>query len=271
MDVPLAGGYLSGAVRREDTVRRRMGPWTPAVHGLLAHLRAQGFTACPELLDVDGEVEVLRWMPGEVLTYPPAAWFWAANVPADCARMLRELQDAMSGFELPSGASWSPLWPTPGPPEVLCHGDFSPCNLLFVDAVPRAVIDFDFAGPGPRLWDVASAAYRVAPLHAPGTWERWEVPPPDVETVRRRLRDFLARLPRTGSPCGPRHDRYAAAAEPRDHRGPRSDCGPTRRAARPLLQLGPRVAGRGEVLAAVARHAPRCVGHARRTTGIGSR
>ena len=32
----LEGGYADGAVRAGDTVRRTAGPWTPAVHALLA-------------------------------------------------------------------------------------------------------------------------------------------------------------------------------------------------------------------------------------------
>ncbi len=43
---PLAGGNMSGEVWRiGDTVRRRAGPWTPAVHALLLHLEQRGFAA----------------------------------------------------------------------------------------------------------------------------------------------------------------------------------------------------------------------------------
>ena len=37
-EIRLAGGNLGGAVRVGDTVRRPVGPWTPAVHALLGHL-----------------------------------------------------------------------------------------------------------------------------------------------------------------------------------------------------------------------------------------
>src|SRR5439155_3349137 len=48
-EIPL-GGNLSQALRVGDTVRRRAGPWTPAVQSLLAHLEAVGFTAAPRSL-----------------------------------------------------------------------------------------------------------------------------------------------------------------------------------------------------------------------------
>jgi aminoglycoside phosphotransferase (APT) family kinase protein len=41
----------------------------------------------------------------------------------------------------------------------------APYNLVFVDGLPTALIDFDLAGPGPRLWDLAYALYWFAPLY----------------------------------------------------------------------------------------------------------
>src|SRR5260221_6573384 len=53
-EIPLAGGNMSsGVVRVGDTVRRPAGPWTPAVHALLAHLHAVGFDGAPRPLGVD--------------------------------------------------------------------------------------------------------------------------------------------------------------------------------------------------------------------------
>jgi len=47
---------------------------------------------------------------------------------------------------------------------VICHNDVAPYNTVFVDDRPRALIDFDTAGPGPRIWDVAYVAYTFVPL-----------------------------------------------------------------------------------------------------------
>jgi hypothetical protein len=49
----LEGGNVGGAVRVRDTVRRSAGPWTPAVHALLAHLADKGFTGAPRPLGFD--------------------------------------------------------------------------------------------------------------------------------------------------------------------------------------------------------------------------
>ena len=47
-EVPLTGGDMTTVVRVGDTVRRTAGPWTPSVHALLRHLRAEGFTQVPK-------------------------------------------------------------------------------------------------------------------------------------------------------------------------------------------------------------------------------
>jgi hypothetical protein len=51
--IRLDGGNADGAVRVGDTVRRAAGPWTSAVHALLAHLAGQGFVGSPRPLGVD--------------------------------------------------------------------------------------------------------------------------------------------------------------------------------------------------------------------------
>ncbi len=66
---PLTGGNVSdGVVRVGDTVRRPVGPWTPAVHALLTHLHEVGFRAAPRPLGIDGQGrEVLTVVPGNVV------------------------------------------------------------------------------------------------------------------------------------------------------------------------------------------------------------
>ena len=50
---------------------------------------------------------------------------------------------------------------------MICHNDFAPYNMVFRDHELIGVIDWDFAAPGPRLWDLAYLAYRIAPLMRP--------------------------------------------------------------------------------------------------------
>jgi aminoglycoside phosphotransferase (APT) family kinase protein len=76
------------------------------------------------------------------------------------ARLLRDLHDATIGCD--ATEPWrSPLHE---PVEVICHNDFAPYNCVHREGRAVGVIDFDFASPGPRLWDIAYLAYRIVPL-----------------------------------------------------------------------------------------------------------
>ncbi|WP_290866248.1 phosphotransferase [Hamadaea sp.] len=60
----------------------------------------------------------------------------------------------------------------PEPAEVVCHSDAAPYNTVFRSGHPVALIDFDTAHPGPRVWDVAYAVYRFVPLGGPANHDR---------------------------------------------------------------------------------------------------
>ena len=65
-EVHLAGN-VGGAVRVGGTVHRATGPWTPAVHALLAYL-ADRVPHIPRVLGYDDRGrEVLSYLPGRVL------------------------------------------------------------------------------------------------------------------------------------------------------------------------------------------------------------
>ncbi len=164
-ETPLTGGNLSTVVRVGDTVRRSLHPWSTAVHGLLRHLEAQGFDGVPRFLGIDDRGrEILTYIPGEVGAYPFPAFMWSDESLASAARLLRRFHDATVDYTAPEGAAWQFSYPDPTRHEVICHNDVAPYNMVFVDGRPQTLIDFDTAGPGPRVWDLAYAAYTFVPL-----------------------------------------------------------------------------------------------------------
>ncbi|MEK6225776.1 MAG: phosphotransferase [Chloroflexota bacterium] len=183
-EVPL-GGNLNDAVRVGDTVRRRGGPWTPAIHALLRFLEREGFAA-PRVIGID-EIgrEVLGFIeggaePGHPLPLPDAVF--REDHMVDAARHLRRYHDVVERFTPPPDATWRLVSPTPH--EIICHNDWSPWNALFRNGRYALTLDWDLAGPGPRLWDVANAAYCWVPLFAAASAAR------DIEERARRLRIF---------------------------------------------------------------------------------
>lgn len=168
----LAGGVgNAGAVVRVGAhVLRPTSEHTPAIHGLLAHVRAQGFTGVPEVVGVepDGR-ERLVFIPGDVALPPYPSWSLTDQVLASTAARLRGFHDAAAGFVLPTGATWSDemVDPHPGPGAVPCHNDVCPENVVYRDGEVVAILDFEFAAPGRRVWDLASLVRMCGPVDEP--------------------------------------------------------------------------------------------------------
>ncbi|QMU79654.1 phosphotransferase [Streptacidiphilus sp. PB12-B1b] len=179
-------GGVNHVVRHDDTVTRPAGPWTPSVHRLLDHLRAQGFTGAPRALGIseDGNEETVSYIDGEVGHYPLPAHARSDDALRAAARLLRGLHDAAADFPHRPDDVW--MLPSREPVEVVCHGDAATYNCVFRNGLPVAFIDFDTAHPGPRLWDASYTAYRFVPLHAPGA-DEGTLPLPEQA---RRLRLF---------------------------------------------------------------------------------
>jgi len=161
-EIALDGGNVNAAVVRVgDTVRRHMSPSSPAVHRLLLHLEAKGFEGSPRYLGIDDKNrEILSYIEGEV-GVRPGLWEGDDALLA-AAGLLRRYHDATADFPVEQSDEWT--FSHPGRHEVICHNDFAPYNFVFDAGWPTAVIDFDLAGPGPRLRDVAYAAYWMVPL-----------------------------------------------------------------------------------------------------------
>ncbi|WP_171163561.1 aminoglycoside phosphotransferase family protein [Streptomyces sp. I05A-00742] len=166
-ELSLPGGNVSGGVVRVgDTVRRPAGPWTPAVHALLAHLHAVGFRAAPRPLGIDEQGrEVLTYVPGDVVWPDRFALMEPERRLARVGRIVGEFHDAVQDFTPPPDARWRELVPADGH-DIIAHHDLGPWNLVTGDDDRWAFIDWDTAAPGTRLWDLAYAAHGFVPLSA---------------------------------------------------------------------------------------------------------
>ena len=173
-EVELQAGPYRPVHRVGDTVRRRPGWWTPAVHALLQHLEDVGFDAAPRPLGFDDEGrEVLTYLDGE-----SGRDTWPLLVPDDglaaFARLLRRYHDAVAGYRPPDDTEWAygtlPMAAT----DVVCHGDFGAWNLVWRDGQPVGIVDWDLAYPGPPLDDVAYALVYSAPFRDDEHAMRWQ-------------------------------------------------------------------------------------------------
>jgi len=176
-EIPLSGGDVTeGVVRVGDTVRRPVGPHSPLVHALLAHLESAGFEGAPRFLGIDGSGrEVLSYIDGEVAGRPRPSWIADETRLASVGRLVRACDDAAASFTVPLDApiAMAPaepagIPPAPAyPPELIGHVDITPENVVFRNGRAYALIDFDLAKPATRVDEMFNAMLWWAPLSDP--------------------------------------------------------------------------------------------------------
>jgi hypothetical protein len=157
----LRGGNVTvEVVRVGDTVRRPARRWSSSVDALLEHLHGVGFWGAPRPLGYDAAGrQMLSFVEGYVGPDP-------SDLDVDRLRnvgqLIRRLHDAASTFVAPRDAVWN-VAIAPDREELICHHDLAPWNLVRT-ATDLTFIDWDGAGPGSRLWDLAYAAHGFVPL-----------------------------------------------------------------------------------------------------------
>jgi aminoglycoside phosphotransferase (APT) family kinase protein len=116
----------------------------------------------------------------------------SCSIPVTVPGMLARLRDMACAYgrgDLVGAARWLIDSPLPPAPEVICHGDLHPFNLL-VDGADICLLDWTAALLAPRPYDVAFTALVLAepPLDVP------RVLRPGVRRLGARLaRRFVAR------------------------------------------------------------------------------
>ncbi len=148
---PLHGGRVSpGVVRVGDTVRKLVTRNSAFVRRFLEHLTSCGSDFSPRFLHVDDRNrDVFTFIEGNV---PADLAFFDDPTLCKAASLIRRYHDLSSGFVASMKDEDRAI-------DVVCHNDLSPCNFVFRDEEPVAIIDFDASGPGTRAHDLGYAAW----------------------------------------------------------------------------------------------------------------
>jgi Phosphotransferase enzyme family len=166
-DEVLQGGVANaGAVVRIGShVLRPANPHSVTIHRLLRHVRDSGFTGASYPVAIEGDRERLDFVTGDVPVPPYPVWAQTDAALASTARLIRGLHDASVGFVAGADA-WSDELrdAEPGDDAVLCHNDVCMENVVFRDGAAVALLDFDFAAPGRRAFDVGAFARMCVPV-----------------------------------------------------------------------------------------------------------
>ncbi|WP_285584229.1 phosphotransferase [Actinoallomurus iriomotensis] len=108
------------------------------------------------------------------------------------ARAVRAMHDAAQGFQPPDPDGWRHR-EVAVPVHVDCvgHHDLAPWNIVFAGTRVTGIIDWDFAGPSNRAWDLCYVAHRFVPLSSPRLSRAfgWDGEQPDRPARLRLLAD----------------------------------------------------------------------------------
>lgn len=157
---------MGGAVRIGDTVRRPTGPWTPAVHALLRHLEDAGLDGVPHVLGMDDAGrEILTFLPGRGIDVDSEVL--SDELLATGARWLRRFHDAVRTYRPRGPVAWRGGERTLGEDEIICHHDPGAYNWIVSGDRLVGVVDWDMAGPGRTIDDLAFMAWTAVPLFRP--------------------------------------------------------------------------------------------------------
>jgi len=165
VDGELEGGRPNQIFRNGNLVIRPASRWTPAVHQLLMHLKQARFLGAPFPLGFNerGDEQV-SFVEGDVHGGLESDDSRSEQALKSAGKLLRRYHDAPRYFLNANTLNLPWMFPARQPVEVMCHGDFAPYNVTHRGAEIVGLFDFDTAHPAPRIWDVAYAVYRWAPL-----------------------------------------------------------------------------------------------------------
>jgi hypothetical protein len=156
-EVEMPGG-LGGAVLVGGTVRRPIGPWTPAVHALLDHV-ATRVPHVPRVLGFDERGrEVLTYLPGTLIDLDTEILTPGRIVSV--VSWTRRFHEAVATFRHPGPWRFFPMAET----TLIGHNDIAPYNICFDGDRVAGVFDWDLAGPSTPLAELAFMAWNSVPL-----------------------------------------------------------------------------------------------------------
>lgn len=157
-----------GIIKDGDRILRPLRANSDFVQQVLKYLEERQVACAPRYLGVDDAGhEVLTYVEGEV---PSDLGYYTDAVTGRAAMLIKSLHQILREFpDCPEGMT-------------VCHNDLSPCNFVFRNETPVAVIDWDAAAYGDPLDDLAYAA-----------WMWLDIGNPEVSgyKCRRRLARFL--------------------------------------------------------------------------------
>lgn len=139
--------YRDGAV-----VRRPEHAWSPSVRRFLKHLESDRLPV-EHIIAVENGEELSAFIEGG-LVHPHK---WTDEALYEVGRLVAALHQSAAAFTPGPDDLWQPwcLRELGGDARICCHGDIAPWNVITDHGMPKALIDWEYAGPLDPLVELA--------------------------------------------------------------------------------------------------------------------
>jgi hypothetical protein len=160
-------GGSGGVWKVGRTVRRPSGPWTPAVHELMTWLADEGLGGIPHVAGIDDDGrEIVSYIEGRGVRVDDEIVL--DEVLVEAVTWLRDFHDLVEEYEPDGPRVWRQSGAEPvalEPGQIICHNDPGAYNWIIQSGHFVAMIDWDLAGPGQAIDDLAFLCWTAIPLY----------------------------------------------------------------------------------------------------------
>jgi len=135
------------------------------VHEFLRYLAAEGLRGVPEVQGVEGDREVLTYVTGRGV--PVDQEIVLDGVLVEAVAWLRDFHDIADGYRPEGARTWRSGEAELAADSIICHNDPGTYNWIIEGGHFAAMVDWDMAGPGSPIDDLAFLAWTAIPFNRP--------------------------------------------------------------------------------------------------------
>lgn len=174
----------NNVIREGKTTTRPAGEWSPSIHRYLRFLEAEGLRV-PHPISIQDGRETLEFIEGEFVH--PYKWTdEALYAVGEMAGRLHRTSVKFHIFPEDQWKSWC-LREIGKNPRIISHGDIAPWNVVTEKGMPKALIDWEYAGPIDPMVELSRICWLFPQLVDDDLAAIYDLPSPEKRAEQVRI------------------------------------------------------------------------------------
>ena len=166
------------------TTTRPAGEWSGSIHRLLRFFEEKGLRV-PHPIGIADGIETLEYIEGEFVS----PYRWTDEALFAVGQMTAQLHRAAEDFPVLPDDRWKPwcLREIGGNPRVYSHGGLAPWNMVTENGMPKALIDWEYAGTIDPMVELSRVCWLFPQLVDDDLAALYDLPSPEKRAEQVRL------------------------------------------------------------------------------------